>query len=121
MKKLLGPRAAWLDSGGMTTPELRAQKTQERRAAHLLTETAKAAAAKRREELLADPEYQRLIQARRDAYAAEQSIRGGGYRITVGVNAGIGLLVRGEGDNWADVIKALEAQDKNDHTVARVS
>lgn len=111
LMKLLGKRAMWRDNGKRTSPEQRAEASAVYQDAHRLLEAAKAALYAREAAVLAaDTEYQALRVAYREAHAAEKATYGnGGYRITLGVNAGIGFMVRAEGDNWAEAIRALES------------
>lgn len=106
MRKLWGKRACCrLDEQAPKAQErdhIRAGLGELQRAA----DAAKAAAAARRAELLADPEYLRLrdiaeLAAKAHANALNQSHR---YRVTIGYTNGIGMTVRGEGDNWQEAI-----------------
>lgn len=122
LRKLLGPRAAWRDTGKRTNPEDRAKS----HAAWMELETKRKAAGDalnaRKQQLLAnDAEYQRQLAIYRESQEAQKYVGGRGYRITVGRDMGIAFEVRAEGDNWAEVIRALEAGEPGQMTVARVS
>jgi len=112
LRKLLGPKAGWRESKSRTSPEDRAAAQERSRLLNAEYDAVKAERDARRRELLSDPVYQDLakrtgdLELRRNAAQAE-SFR---HRLTVGINEGWCFMVRAEGDNWADVIRTLEAK-----------
>lgn len=106
---------------GVTEIEIAAGEAPLHRQRRETFKAAKGAAEARRAELLSDPEYRRLLAEQGAAYRAREAVRGGGYRITVGIDMGFAFEVRAEGDNWAEVVRALKSREPNQLTVARVS
>jgi nucleoid-associated protein YgaU len=120
--KLLGTRAMWRDSGRTTSPEQRERAQNEQRQARAAVTQAKDAMNARLAELQKDPEYVRLVAAYKEAYRAErESGKGGGYRLMAGVDMGIACEVKAEGDNWAELVRALESRAPGQLTSARLS
>jgi catalase (peroxidase I) len=74
----------------------------ERAAAVQRAKDARQALEARREELLRDPEYQRLVAKFNDARKAEQQATSRAFsrRIVVGKDVGFANHVLAEGDNW---------------------
>lgn len=117
LRKLLGPNATWRDNGKITSPELRAEQRMKASALKAEYDELHERRNALMRKLLDNPEYQALVDAtKRTRELMERAQYGEDrYRLTVGRNAGIGLMVRAQGDNWADVIAKLEtdAQKKD--------
>jgi hypothetical protein len=112
LHKLLGKRAAYrIDDKApdaetraayrAALPDLRADEKEAREALD----------ARRAEVLAADPVYQSLLCRWRTVKQTTDNAASIGYRsrITAGVDMGIGLSVKAEGDNWQEVIDKLES------------
>lgn len=115
IQRILGPRAAWQDTGRPTSPEQREQAQLEWAKASAALKAARAAQEARREEVLAaDETYQRLKAETRAALDREQKVGGtGGYRISVGRDLGFAFEIAVQGDNWSDVVKKLKAKERS--------
>lgn len=114
LQKLLGPRGAWRINDRAPTAEDR-ERAKTARPALVDEETkAKLAMERRRAELLADPEYRRLVADWQQAQRRANENLGvrHSYRITVGIDSGFALVVKAEGDNWQEIIDKLEAGAK---------
>ncbi len=113
---LLGKKAVWRDSGIPSSPEDRDWHTAASRAAKEKREYISQRLKARREELLRDDtEYQSILADYNHSLTIEKSVdktRRGGYRIAVGVDMGFAWEIKAHGDNWADVVRALEAKHK---------
>lgn len=121
LKRLLGSQAGWRDSGVMTSEDKRAHGLTLRDDYKQTYETLKAQRDELRRRLLDVPEYQALVQATKDACEALERSRWAGreYRLTVGLNKSWCFEVKAQGDNWADVIRKLEATVATTAEVAR--
>lgn len=66
----------------------------------------------RRNELLKDPEYVRLLEEAKAAVTARQEAAGKIYtrRVTIGVISGGFFIVKGDGDNWAEAIAKAKGE-----------
>lgn len=115
LRKLLGRKGAWRINANAATVEQREEAVAAYPAAREAETAAKAARdARYRWVLQNDAEYQRVL-AEWKAANSERERLGRvqrSYKITVGVDEGWCFSVKAEGDNWAHVIRNLEAQRK---------
>lgn len=114
IKKLLGSKAAWRDNGHASSEETRETAKAAAVAAKAEYESLKGKRDDLMRRLLDNQEYQALVQQTKDARQAweEQQGRTHRYKIRVGTVEGGFLMVKADGDNWADVVRKLEAEVK---------
>ena len=111
LRKIIGPRLAYRIDRDAPNAAERAASRAEWTVAKQAAEQAETLRKARYEELLKDPEYQRLKAAATDAHKAAENKRVGlmRHRITVGRDEGFCFSVVAQGDDWDEVVsKSLE-------------
>jgi hypothetical protein len=111
LMKLLGKHGGWRDSGGMTSPEGRAEHKEAAVTTKATYDDLKARRDALHRKLLENPEYQALVKEAADARKAweRHQAYSAHYRLTAGTTeSGMFFMVKAHGDNWSDLIKRLE-------------
>ena len=106
LRKVIGAKLAYRTDKGAPDADGRAAIRAEWIVAKQVADQAEAARKARYEELLKDPEYQRLKAVAVAANKAAENKRAGllRHRITVGRDQGFCFSVVAEGDNWDEVV-----------------
>lgn len=110
LRKMYGKNAMWRrDEKALKADDLAQLREMLPRLSKDLAD-AKAALTVRREYLLKDHEYLRLLAEHKDAERVHANAISSvhHFRVVVGVNSGFCFSVRGEGDNWAEAIEAAK-------------
>jgi hypothetical protein len=115
LKAIIGPRAMWRVSEGISSPEKRQRYHARTSTAEADRKAASAAMSARAAEVCAaDAEYQRLKASYDEARKAASETRyrddESGYKFTVGKDAVYAFVVEAQGDTWEEVISKLEQQ-----------
>lgn len=112
LRKLWGDKAMWRYDERAPSAERRAEAEALRPALRQARDDAKAAMEARRAELLADPEYVRLVAAFQNADKKREAndMVTRHYRVTIGRSTGFAFMVEAQGDNWQDAFDKLDAK-----------
>ena len=107
LTRILGKRASWRVYDAPSSPDKRQAAMAEK---DRLKADVEAIERRRREILDAIPELKELHQKERELRKALDRARSYShyYRYIVGINIGIGLEVKAEGDSWEDIFRRLE-------------
>lgn len=112
LKKLLGPKYMARINDRALVGEAREAAQEQARGAIEARNAARAAQQARFDELMKDPEYRRLkaVCIAAETVCERKLGEARSRRITVGLDSGFAFHVKAEGDNWDDVISALEKE-----------
>lgn len=114
LKRLLGDKLYWRESKEASSPEARAAASYDAERLKAEYDTAKAAKDAKYRELLSDPDYVALAAKAKELHDALENARWRAMyrRVNVGTTNGMFATIWTSGDNWAEVVREVEAQQK---------
>lgn len=111
LKRLIGPKFHWQEDKRPSSPEARASASTEAQRIKGERDAAKLELEEMRRRLLSDPDYQALsakvVWLNKELDNARWAACH--HRIDVGTLNEIFFMVKAHGDNWADVVRKVEA------------
>lgn len=116
IKRLLGPKGTWTDNRVASSPEEREHYKGESVTRKAEYETLKAERDEMHRKLPADPAYQALVQRTKAARESWERAQGFThyYRLSAGkIEPGMFNMIEAHGDNWAELIRNIEAKQKS--------